>query len=216
MGRDQMDSPASVAHQRLTEFLEELAEQGRTQAQVAAAAQLQPQYLSDIKRNQRPMTELVARRLEDAFGVSHAWLLGTSNVREVGSYSPGDAFGGGDRLPVFNDPIEGNPHANSAWDGIDREVAGLPAAKLSYLSHPYLLRFGNDDVEGRLRRNDLILISQSFAEDAEIHVVRFRRKLRLARRHPQEGWSRVANGAQLPADCPSVGHAVGIVWGALI
>lgn len=216
MGREQMDSPADIAHQRLNEFLQELAEQGYTQAQVAAAAQLQPQYLSDIKRKARPMTELVARRLEEAFGVSHAWLLGISNLREVGSLSAGDAFGGGDRLPVFNDPIEGNPYSNPAWDGSDREVAGLAAAKLSYLSHPYLLRFGNDDVEGRLRKHDLILISQAFAKEAEIHVVRYRRKQYLARPHTDEGWIRVANGAQLPADCPSVGHAVGIVWGALM
>ncbi len=211
-----MGSTANVAHERLIELLKELAEQGYTQAQVAAEAQLQPQYLSDIKRNTRPMTELVARRLEDGFGVNRQWLLGISDVREVGSVSESDGFDDGERLPVLNHPIEGDPYTNPAWDGSDREVTGLAVAKLSSLSYPYLLRFGNEDVEGRLRKYDLILISQSFAEEAPIHVVRYRKKLSLARRQLQEGWSRVANGAPLPADSPSVGHAVGIVWGSLM
>jgi transcriptional regulator with XRE-family HTH domain len=61
------------ATQRLNDFLELLSVQGYTQTQIAAKAGLTPQYLSDIKRGHRPVTELVARRLGEPFDVSFQW-----------------------------------------------------------------------------------------------------------------------------------------------
>jgi hypothetical protein len=56
---------------------------------------------------------------------------------------------------------------------------------------------GHDDIRGRLRKNDIVLISQSPSPDAEIFVVRNKKKLFLARRH-EESWERVATGKSLP------------------
>lgn len=53
-------SAVGLSAQRLSDLLESLAERGLNQAQVAVKAGLPPQYVSDIKRSRRPMTELVA------------------------------------------------------------------------------------------------------------------------------------------------------------
>ena len=60
-------SIANVATQRLVDLLARLESQGITQAQVAARAGLPSQYLSDVRNQRRPLTELCARRLGDEF-----------------------------------------------------------------------------------------------------------------------------------------------------
>ena len=60
-------SVAAVATQRFNDLLGPLLEQGHTQAQIATKAGIPPQYFSDIKRGERPVTELIARRLGEEF-----------------------------------------------------------------------------------------------------------------------------------------------------
>jgi transcriptional regulator with XRE-family HTH domain len=215
------DTPASLplqnlSRRRLADFLQRLAQQGLTQQQVASRANLPPQYLSDLKCGRRPMTELVARRLGEEFDINHHWLLGTSNTMEPPESRSGHsaALPAGNWLPVLNIPIEGKPRANLAWDRTMVELSGAVADMLVQAQFPYALRFGHNDVEGRLRKNDLVLISQSESPDAEIFVVRSKSKLFLARRG-EAAWLRVANGSVLPSNCPVVGHCVGIIWGSL-
>ena len=213
---NQGTSSAQLATQRLNQFLKTLHEQGFSQTQVAAKAGLPAQYLSDIKRGQRPMTELVARRLGEEFDTNFQWLLGTSDSME--NPSPrSSAFSSGSSvwLPLFSHPIEGEPRAQSTWDGTGVEVAGAAAAKLISSKLPYVLRFSRDDVQGRLRKGDLVLISQAADVEAEINVVRHRKKLFLARRDDTGTWIRVGNGHELPPECPVFGHCVGVVWSPL-
>lgn len=210
-------SSAGLAEQRLSDLLELLSEQGFTQTQIAARAGLPPQYLSDIKHGRRPMTELVARRLGDGFDVNYEWLLGIRpSMERPQSPSGGAAAGGALWLPLFPHPIEGEPRVHPKWDGSGIEVAGLAVAKLVLCKHPYVLRFRHDDVQGRLRRGDLILVSQSVNEDAEIQVVRHRKKSTLARAAKNGTWSRVANGEILPSGSLVTGHCIGIVWSSLL
>jgi len=213
-------SPAGLATQRLNDLLELLAGQELTQIQIASRAGLPPQYISDIKKGRRPMTELVARRLGDEFDVDYQWLLGTSGSMErpkprSAATSAATSFCSSSWLPLFPNPIEGEPRAHPGWDGAGIEVAGAAAAKLVVSILPYVLRFGRADIEGRLRKGDLILISQVSNDDAEIHVVRYRKKCFLARANEEGGWSRVADGNKLPGDCPVTGHCVGVVWSPL-
>ena len=213
---DQGVSIKQFSIQRLNRLLEMLSDRGHSQTQVAARAGIPAQYLSDIKHGRRPMTELVARRLGEEFDVNFQWLLGTSDSME--NPSPlSSAFSSGSSvwLPLFSHPIKGEPRAQSTWDGTGVEVAGAASAKLILSKLPYVLRFGRDDVRGRLRKGDLILISQAADVDAEISVVRYRKKLFLARRGETGNWIRVGNGNELPAECPVSGHCVGVVWSPL-
>lgn len=210
-------SLAELATQRLNELLTDLLAQGLTQTQIAARAAIPPQYLSDIKRGERPLTELVARRLGEEFDCDYAWLLGASDTMEKPTpRSRMGAAGNVVSLPMFPFPIAGDPRQHAAWKGTWIEVAGAAARRIDSATHPYVLEFERDDVLGRLRPGDLVLMSQSPNPDAEIHVVCYRKKYFLARAGEAGGWRRVADGNELPDDCPSVGHCLGIVWAALV
>jgi hypothetical protein len=117
-------------------------------------------------------------------------------------------------LPVFSHPVEGEPRNVPNWDGSHVEVSSVAAAKLAQAVQPYVLRFGHSDRQGRLRRGDLILISQSPGVSAELKVVRFRRKCFLARQVNGK-WIRAATGKALPGESVVVGHCVGVLWSAL-
>jgi len=206
----------ALAMQRLQVLLQLLAEQGLTQVQIAARAGLPAQYLSDIKRGKRPMTELVARRLGEEFEVNFQWLLGADSAMENPKPRAGTAKSTL-WLPLFPWPIEGEPRAHPQWDGAGVEVAGVAAAKVALTRYPYVLRFGNKDEGKRLHKGDLILISQVPRQDAELCIVRYRKKSCLARSDSAGNWERVANGELLLASkWTQTGHCVGIVWSSLL
>ena len=174
-------SVTEIATRRFNIFLEPLLEQGLTQAQIAAKAGIPAQYFSDIKRGERPVTELIARRLGEEFNFDYRWLLGTRDTMETAA-QPSNATTGGNTvwLPLFPFPIEGEPRQNANWMGAGVEVSGVAAGRIGLAKYPYVLQFGHNDVQGRLRKGDLILISQERKKDAQIHVVRYRNKLFLA------------------------------------
>jgi hypothetical protein len=217
MTKDNQDlSAAGHATLRLNDLLALLAEQELTQAQIAVKAGLPPQYISDIKRGRRPMTELVARRLGEEFDVNFQWLMGTSNSMENPTPQMAAAAASPLCLPLFTHPIEGEPRQHPKWNGAGVEIAGVAAGRLALTRYPYILQFGHDDEQGRLRRGDLILISQVPSDAADIQVVSYRKKSFLARANEDGSWSRVANNNKLPSDCAVTGHCVGIVWASLL
>ena len=219
MGKESEDlSVAAIATQRFNDLLGPLLEQGHTQAQIATKAGIPPQYFSDIKRGERPVTELIARRLGEEFHFNYRWLMGTSNSMEF-SAKPATTTAAGDTigLPLFPFPIEGEPRQHPKWNGALVEVAGVAAGKSGLARYPYVLQFGRGDEQGRLQHGDLILISQAPNPEAEIHVVSYRNKCFLARANPQGSWNRVAKGEkELPSRCPAIGHCLGIVWSPLV
>jgi transcriptional regulator with XRE-family HTH domain len=207
-------APPGLAAQRLTELLEKLGREGFNQSQVAGAVGLTPQYLSDIRHSHRPLSELVARRLADRFQVDYRWLLAREVRRpqtELGSPSVPDANAW---LPVVPHPVEGEPRVHPRWDGTYVQVPAIAAPLLALALHPYVLRFGHNDVEGRIHKHDLVVISQSPSKSAEISVVRSGNKCFLARRKGRR-WVRLANRRELGSDCVVVGHCLGIAWSAL-
>jgi transcriptional regulator with XRE-family HTH domain len=210
-------SPADVACQRLGKLLDELAKQGVTQNQVAERAGIPATYLSDVKRGQRPLGELFARRIGEEFAVDYRWLLGQTGTMDSLARSDENAVQETTALwlPVFPHPVQGPPRELAEWDGSCVEVCGAAAARVRTAYHPYALRFGKNDHQGRLRRNDLLLISQQESSKAEIHVIRVRGKLFLARRE-RDAWTRLAEGKRLSLDAAVVGHCVGILWGPLV
>lgn len=212
--RFDMTEPGSN-NARLNEMLQTLAAGGLTQQQIAARAGLPAQYLSDLKNGRRTLTELTARRIGDEFGVNYEWLLGTSNLMELTSLSSDSAqtSEGTIWLPCFPWPITGTPRNHPDWDGTSVELAGAAAAKASMATDPYVLRFGRNDVEGRLRKDDLLLITQTPDVKTEIAVVKSGRKLHLAR-HEAGQWEKVAGGTLQGTDTV-LGRCLGIVWASL-
>jgi transcriptional regulator with XRE-family HTH domain len=198
--------------QRLQSLLAMLASQGLSQREIAAQANLPFQYLSDLKCGRRTMSELVARRLGEAFGVNFQWLSGSSN-----SVHPPRVGPSAERvwLPVHRFPITGEPSQLPTWDGTLTELAGAALGKLTQAQLPYVLIVGENDSEGRLRKGDQLLMSQTVKVDAEISVVKRGRNLVLARAAKAGGWRSLARGKSLPATCPPVGHCLGILWSAL-
>lgn len=200
------DSPPPAA---LVDLLEQLAKQGMSQTQVAEAIQVAPQYLSDIKLGRRPLTERIARRLSDEFGVD---LRRLSTMDTFAATMPS---GGGpaEWLPVLPHPIEGDPRLDPRWKGTFVPVPALAFRPLAEANWPYVLRFDGTDCQGRLHRHDLVLMSQSVNPKALICVVRTGAKCFLARHH-QNCWARVNGGATL-TDVTLVGHCLGVLWSTL-
>jgi transcriptional regulator with XRE-family HTH domain len=202
---------------RLKELLEKLESQGISQRQAALRAGVPPQYLSDVKMGRRGLTELFARRLQQEFGVDHQWLLGDSPSTASARFGGGVSGLSSQRslLPVFPQPIEGDPQAHRLWDGTAVEAVGASAAKAAAARQPYILRFGADDRRGRLRKNDLVLISQFVDDQAEVQVVKWAGKAFLARRDGPGTWEPLASQRSTCGEPTIIGHAVGIFWGIL-
>lgn len=203
--------------QRVQKFLQDLETQGVPQREVAARTRVPTQYLSDVKHGRRPLTELFARRLNDEFGVDYLWLLGRNPATRTPRFRVGLNTSEPKRvwLPVFPHPVEGDPQAQSVWDGTAVEVAGAPAAQAALARDPYVLRFGVDDRKSRLRTNDLVLISQAVNPDAEVQVLKLEGKAFLARDTPT-GWEPLSPRRTMSSGKPLViGHALGILWGPL-
>lgn len=201
---------AVLALQRLRQLLDELRSQGLSQQQIAQRANIPAAYLSQIKHGDRDITELVARRLGDEFDLDFEWLLGRSAVPQRPKAGLAGIW-----VPLFHEPIEGEPQTHPAWDGASVQVAGPAAARVSLAPRAYVLRFTGPDAEARLHTGDLVLIAQLAAEAAEIQVVRHRGRLRLARRSPDGRWRHVGDGRSMPTGCVPVGHIVAVIWSDL-
>jgi plasmid maintenance system antidote protein VapI len=213
----------ALAQKRVSEVLEELVNAGSSQRTIGSILGVPDQYLSDYKQGRRYVSDVMARRFEQAFGINAQWLLVESDIKEAPTRSKPlpatDAVAY--NLRVFSHPIEGDPQEHPKWEGIFAEVIGAAAAKLMLAKHPYLLRFGADDVQGRVVTGDLLLMSQAtlplIAEmESVIQVIRHGRGLYLARRK-KNAWHRLssANSEPISEDCSVHGHAMGIVWGSL-
>lgn len=206
-----------VARLRLKQLLQELEAKGVKQQEVAERVGMSPTFLADLKRGHRQLSELSARRIGEVFSVDYRWLLGqvgtmqTPTVTAEATSRPAD----GVWLPVFSRPVRGTPERLPVWDGSSVQVVGAAAVRVRLAENPYVLRFAKKDHAGRLRPNDLLLISQRPNEQAEIHVVRIAAKLLLARRGPAGRWEQVVDQEVLDHVDETVGHAMGIVWGPL-
>jgi hypothetical protein len=118
-------------------------------------------------------------------------------------------------LPLFADPIKGDPFVHSLWNGSVIEVSGPAAKQVRGAQQPYLLQLGLDDRRGRLRKSDLILISQSVAPAAEIQVLESSKGVFLARPKRHRGWEALSARRIVRGDPTVIGHCVGMVWAAL-
>ena len=64
---------------RIQSFLDALKKRGVSQARLAVVIGVPVQYICDVKNGRRTVSELFARRIQDACGINHLWLLGRSD-----------------------------------------------------------------------------------------------------------------------------------------
>jgi len=204
----------ALRFERFDQLVANLADQGVSQQEIARRTGLPPQYVSDVKRHRRTVSELFARRLAAQFDFDYEWLLGSgTSSASLGSCGV-DETSGILSLPVVGDPIQGPPRSHRHWQGECIELAGIAAAKARSALDPYILRFRADDRDGLLQRNDLLLISQMVDETAELHVVAVSIKKLYLARGTYGAFQRVSKQARdpLPESTKAIGHCVGIVW----
>ncbi len=91
----------------------------------------------------------------------------------------------------------------------------LTTAMAVRASKPYILRIACDDVDGRLRKNDLVLVSQKSTGTAMIEIVRYRGRIVLARQDGSGEWKAIDTGRRITAKTKVVGRCLGIVWATL-
>ena len=163
---------AVVARKRFAAFVAKMADAGVTQQELARRTGVPAQQISDVKHARRPMTEVVARRFGEQFGVDYDWFLGQDSSKEGGpGLDPMDAVARDPRgraaeeqqvarLPVHIEPIEADPFDPARWGGGLIPVIGPAAVAAQASSRPYVLRVSEDDCRGRLKRGDMVLVLQ--------------------------------------------------------
>jgi hypothetical protein len=203
---------------RLADLINQLVDQGLTQRQIAESLNVPPNYLSDLKRGQRDVTDTFARHFALVYGVDVTWLLtGEGEAPRIKLAAAGVAPATTLCRPLLTTPHVGDPRTAPGWDGSLFEVSGRAAAEAGRASHAYILRASANDQRGRILSNDLLLVSQSALiaiPDDALAIVRHRHQLRLARRGAT-GWNCYQSGRALDRAAECVGLCLGIVWGPL-
>ena len=217
MSSGEFNTEPQIGQQRLEKLLQGLADKGLSQGQIAQRVGIPASYLTDVKKGHRAMTELFARRLAEEFCLDYRWLLGDAGTMDSLTLGQDVVAEESDSiwLPMFPHPVQGRPRTLPQWDGSCVEICGAGAARARAATDPYVLRFQRDDHTGRLRANDLVLVSQTVNDQAQIQVIKLRNKMFLARQLPDGSWERVAEKGPFRGDVPVVGHVIGIVWGSL-
>lgn len=217
---------SQLAVQRVSEFLAECRSGKLSQAEVAQRLGIPAQYLSDYKAKRRKMSESVARRVEEVFGIHWKWIMGRSDDKEAVAQVAGAVKkSDGVWLPVFGYPIEGDPRTHLQWEGMTAEVVGPAAAKVKQATSPYLLTYHADDHRGIIRSGDLLLMSQAAVVtrsniEEVVQVIHCGRRAMFLVRRTNRGWQRISQAFSSTFlsfdECTVKGHAMAIVYRPLI
>ena len=222
-GRDGHAGGADPAPDRdcLTDMYMELLRSVRvTGREIARLSGTRSQYISDIKRRQRPLSnEMYSRILAGLFG-KYKWLmcgdfaLDTAHIIALFPFirEPGDSCMA---LPVLQRPFVGPTMASGDWDGTFFQVAPPIREQAEAMHEPYILHLPFNDRTGRLRRGDYLLIDQR-RTGALSHclLVKSGWGVRLIRKNG-DGYEDVENGAAVDEDFDIVGNVALILLGAI-
>lgn len=201
--------------ERLTKILDHLKDEGLKQSRVAKELNLPSNYLSDLKRQHRIITETFARTLSSQFGVSYSWFwTGEGKAQIPRIKTEGTQPEHLVMLPVLPQLHEGPPRQSAFWDGSLLELCGRSAEEASKATNPYILRVSADDMTTWFPRNSLLLISQETERSSGMAVVQRRGDLILARKDGGR-WVSIRTGRQIPTKAEIIGHALGVVWAPL-
>lgn len=210
------DEVRKQRQQRLLQVLEDLQDQGHSQAAIAELLSVPPAYLSDVKGGNRTLSELFARRFSDEFSVSYRWLLyGEGTMTKPRIRSAVDSANS-KLLPILMAPWIGEVRESPARTGDQTELGGRAAALADGATQPYVLRLPRGAHAADLKKGDLILISQSDDEPKRSLVVlqcltSEKKELRLALRADKGAFLDIDTGARLRGDMEVVGQGLALV-----
>ena len=202
---------------RFSDFLAFMKQRGISQAEIAARLGLPRQYVTNVKRGDRVLTELFARRVAEEFGVDHFWLLkGTGTMQRPSAVTPHTAPCEMNSivLPLLTQLVSGEPRRSPVWDGAVLTVTGPAAYAVGDSVHSYVYRVSDDDYSGRLKRGDLVLICQGDSKELRSRLVLADGGDRptLAWTTDDGRWKSTRTGRAVSANSKIIGYCLGIVW----
>lgn len=214
---DEIDAQVAARRDRLSQVLDALEKHGLSQREIAMRACVPPQYFSDVKLGRRSLSELFARRLGEEFDVDHIWLMtGTGSMKRPRAWSADAEPKRSTLIPILNQPTAGEPRHAGHWDGSLVELSGPAVAAAATAEAPYALRVTHDDCNGRLKKGDIVIVSQRDDKASPVVIIRENEKLMIAGRIASTGkFSDLQTGRTKKGGAEVVGACIAIVWAPL-
>lgn len=210
-----------VVKERLTDvYTKMITSIGLTGREIARLSGTRPQYISDIKRRQRPLShEMFMRTLQGLFG-SFRWLisgdLAADTERIIAMYPYiADANSPVSPLPVLQRPFMGPKMTIEDWDGGFVCVTSPVKEMVKDMRNPYVLHLPFNDKSGRFKRGDYLLIDQIASSTANYALVKSGWGVKMVKRNGGV-FEDVENGEpQAEADINIIGSVALLLMGTL-
>lgn len=160
---------------------------GLTGREIAKLSGTRPQYISDIKRRQRPLSQdMFMRTLLGLYG-DYKWLISgdlpmdTQRIITLYPYIS-NVNGNTMPLPVFQRPFMGPKLTADDWDGTFVCVTSPVKEQVKEMRNPYILHLPFNDKFGRLQKGDYLLVNQAKTADANYVLIKSGWGVKLARK----------------------------------
>lgn len=207
------------ARERLTHVYEDMLKTiGLTGREIARISGTRPQYISDIKRRQRPLSnDMFLRTLNGLYG-EYRWLITGDFVKDtkhILAFYPYIAKSDGELfpLPVLERPFVGPTLTNDEWDGTFICVTCVAAERARKMRNPYILHLPFNEQTGRFKQGDYLLVEQSDNAEAKFVLVKSGWGVKFAQRTP-DGFRDVEYGGALyPSGTTVVGSVGMLIFG---
>ncbi len=193
---------------------------GLTGREIAKISGTRPQYISDIKRRQRPLSqEMFMRTLLGLYG-SYKWLISGDlaiDTQRIISLYPYISAPGRETLPlpVFQRPFMGPKMTVDDWDGYFICVTSPVKERAKKMHEPYVLHLPFNDRSGRLRKGDYLLVDQTASADATYVLIKSGWGVKLVRKI-EAGFEDVENGEhRYEPDVQVIGNVAMLLMGNL-
>ncbi|MCD8351920.1 MAG: hypothetical protein LUC93_15030 [Planctomycetaceae bacterium] len=193
---------------------------GLTGREIAKLSGTRPQYISDIKRRQRPLShEMFLRTLVGLYG-DYKWLITGDlpvDTRRIIAMYPSIAGSDGPvmPLPLFQRPFMGPKMTGDDWDGNFMCVTSPVKEYAGAMRNPYILRIPFDDRSGRLRKGDFLLVNQVATANSAYVLVKSGWGVKLMHR-VDDGFEDVETGDRRPdLDVNVIGGIAMLLMGLL-
>lgn len=212
--------PRDKVRERLTNiYAGMISSIGLTGREIAKLSGTRPQYISDIKRRQRPLShEMFMRTLLGLFG-GYKWLISgnlpVDTQRIIALYPYISKPDGLFALPVLQRPFMGPKMTIEDWDGKFICVTSPIKEQAQKMRDPYILHLPFNDKTGRLKKGDYLLVDQQDSPEASYVLIKSGWGVKLVRKvgdayeDVESGEHRFDAGAQI------IGNVSMLVMGSL-
>ena len=193
---------------------------GLTGREIAKLSGTRPQYISDIKRRQRPLSqEMFMRTLTGLYG-DYKWLISGDlpiDTQRILALYPNISNPDGPTLPlpVFQRPFMGPKMTIDDWDGSFICVTSPIKEIARGMHNPYVLHLPFNDKSGRLKKGDYLLVNQTETAESSYVLIKSGWGVKLVRR-VGDGYEDLENGEhRFDAGVQIIGNIAMLVMGAL-